>query len=253
MTRKRFMRIRVLIWLIAAFAMLFLLSGCGTQSTADIPEQEQTSEITVSSSATVRLEPDKATISFGVNTQKETAEQAQASNAQAVDKVIAVLTENGVAEQSIRTTYYSMYPQYDYSGNGEQRLTGYDVSTTLSVQDQNIGDLGKLLSACVSAGVNNVDSVQFFCSGYDQAYQQALEQALADSRGKAEALAAAAGKELGEAVNVTEGWQDTSARYGKDANVSMNAMQEADGAGAPAFQPGESEIVANVTVTYRVK
>ena len=250
MTEKRTLRTSVLTGLMIA---LFLLSGCGTPGAATVPAQEQNSEITVSSSATVRLVPDKATISFGVNTQQETAEKAQSENAKTVKTAITQLTKNGVAEKSIRTTYYSMYPEYDYSGDGEQQLKGYYVSTTLSVQDQNVADLGKLLSACVSAGVNNVDSVQFFCSGYDEAYQQALEQAVADSKGKAEVLAAAEGKELGEVVNVTEGWQDTSARYGSDANVSMTGTGEADGTGIPAFQPGESEIVANVTVTYRVK
>lgn len=52
---------------------------------------------------------------------KETADKAQSENAKAVKKVIAQLTENGVAEKSIRTTYYSMYPEYDYSGDGEQQ------------------------------------------------------------------------------------------------------------------------------------
>lgn len=253
MKRNRTTRGMLLTGLMTAFAMLLLLPGCGAQGTVVTQAQEKASEITVSSSATVRLAPDKATISFGVNTQRETAEEAQSANTEAVNRVIAVLTENGVSEQSIRTTYYNMYPQYDYTGNGEERLTGYSVSTTLSVQDQDISELGKLLSACVSAGINNVDSVQFFCSGYDEAYQQALEQAVTDSKEKAETLAAAAGKQLDEVVTVTEGWQDTSARYGRDANISMAAAEEADAGGGLTFQPGESEIVANVTVTYRVK
>lgn len=249
MTKKSTIRACALTGLMIA---LFLLSGCGTPGAATVPAQEQNSEITVSSSATVRLVPDKATISFGVNTQKETAEQAQSENTKAVKAMIAQLTANGVAEKSIRTTYYTMYPQNDYSDSGEQQ-TSYYVSTTLAVQDQNVADLGKLLSVCVSAGVNNVDSVEFFCSGYDKAYQQALEQAVTDSREKAEALAAAAGRQLGEVVNVTEGWQDTSARYGNNANGSTSAAKEASGTGETAFQPGESEIVANVNVTYRVK
>ena len=143
-----------------------------------------------------------------------------------------------------------MYPQYDWS-DGEQRITGYNVTTTMTVQDQNIEDLGTLLSACVAAGINNVDSVSFLCSGYDEAYRQALAQAVADSRLKAEALAQAAGKTLGEPVTITEGWQDTSARYGRNAEVPLSAQESADAAG-PSFQPGETEITANVTVTYRM-
>ena len=209
-------------------------------------------EITVSASGAVLLTPDKATVSFGVTTQEETAELAQSKNSEAVQKVIDILTERGVEEKSIRTTYYSMYPQYDWS-DGDQRITGYNVTTTMTVQDQNIEDLGALLSACVAAGINNVDSVSFLCSGYDEAYRQALAQAVADSRLKAEALAQAAGKTLGEPITITEGWQDTSARYGRNAEVPF-AMQDsaAEKAAGPTLQPGETEITANVTVTYRM-
>ena len=165
-----------------------------------------------------------------------------------------MLTGRGIEEKSIRTTNYSMYPRYDYSETGEQRIVGYVVYTNMSVQDQKIEDLGNLLSACVDAGINNVDNVSFLCSGYDEAYSQALTQAVEASRAKAETLAAAAGKKLGEAVTITEGWQDSSARYGKSANLAFAAEGAMDAtASGPVLQPGETEITANVTVTYSMK
>ena len=233
-------------------AMTLGLVGCGAEQSAPAAAQP-VSEITVSASGDVRLVPDKATVSFGVTTQEATAEEAQSKNSEAVDNVIAVLTKNGVEEKSIRTSYYNMYPQYDYSDGGEQRIIGYVVTTSMSVQDQNIEDLGKLLSACVSAGINNVESVSFLCSGYDEAYRRALAKAVAAAREKAEALAAAAGKTLGDVVNVTEGWQDTSVRYGKEANTRVVfAAEAAMDTGGPSFQPGETQISASVTVSYRM-
>ena len=233
-------------------ALIPVLSGCGAAA-ASSPAAASAEEITVSASGSVSLTPDKATVSFGVTTQEATAEAAQSKNSETVKQVIAVLTEHGVEEKSIRTANYSMYPQYDWSEGGEQRIIGYNVSTSLSVRDQNIEDLGKLLSACVAAGINNVDSVSFLCSGYDEAYRQALAQAVAASRDKAEALAAAAGRKLGEPVAVTELWQDSSARYGRAVNAaSAFSMKEAMDAGAPVLQPGETEITANVTVIYRM-
>ena len=165
--------------------------------------------------------------------------------------MIAVLTERGTEEKSIRTTGYSMYPRYDWSDYGDQRIIGYQVTTTMTVQDQDIEDLGALLSACVAAGINDVDTVRFLCSDYDEAYRQALAQAVAASREKAEVLAEAAGKKLGGAVSIVEGWQDSSARYGRNTEVSLAKQESADAAG-PILQPGESEIRANVTVTYRM-
>ena len=236
-----------------AAAVVLCLAGCGAAATAAASPAEALPAITVSASSTVRLVPDKATVYFGVTTQEATAELAQSKNSQAVQNVIDVLTARGVEEKSIRTNYYNLYPQYDWSEGGEQRIVGYAVTTSMSVQDQDVEDLGALLSACVAAGINNVDSVSFLCSGYDEAYRQALAQAVEASREKAEALAAAAWKKLGEPVSVTEGWQDTSARYGKGVNTSAVFAEEAEMDRGPALQPGETEIAANVTVTYRMQ
>jgi len=235
-------------------ALVLGLCACGAASpAAAAPGAEPEAGITVSASSTVRLAPDKATISFGVTTQEPTAESAQSRNSEAVQNVIDVLTGHGVEEKSIRTTNYNMYPQYDYSEGGEQRIIGYVVYTTMSVQDQDIEDLSKLLSACVAAGINHVDNISFLCSGYDEAYRQALTQAVTASREKAETLAAAAGKALGDVAAITEGWQDTSARYGKGANTTASfAMEAAMDSAGPSLQPGETEITANVTVTYRM-
>ena len=235
-------------------AMMLGLAGCGTAAAGAAPAADAPAGITVSASAVVRLVPDKAAVTFGVTTQEETAEEAQSKNSEAVKNVMDVLTGRGIEEKSIRTNYYNMYPQYDWSEDGEQRIIGYVVTTSMTVQDQDVEDLGKLLSACVAAGINNVDSVGFLCSGYDEAYCQALAQAVAASREKAEALAAAAGKKLGEPVTITEGWQDTSARYGRTANAPTFSVEEAvmDSAG-PILQPGETEITANVTMTYQMK
>ena len=236
---------------ILAIELLMGFCASGAVSFAETPEVPAAlpAEVTVSASGTVRLVPDKASVAFGVTTEEASADLAQSKNSEAVDKVIAVLTERGIEEKSIRTTNYSLYPQYDYS-DGVSRIIGYSVCTTLLIQDQDIENVGKLLADCVAAGVNHVDQVSFLCSGYDEAYREALAEAVQNARVKAEVLAKAAGKTLGEAVSVTEGWQDSSVRYDKGAIYQYAAM---DSVASPSFMPGESEISANVTVTYAMK
>lgn len=226
-------------------------SGGSSSDTGSSGTSGRASEVTVVASSTVSLVPDKASVSFGVTTQETTAEAAQTRNSEAVNDVIAVLTGRGIEETSIRTSNYNMYPQYDYSERGDQRIIGYVVTTSMTVRDQDIEDLGELLSACVAAGINSIDNISLLCSGYDEAYRQALAQAVADARLKAEALAEAAGRSLGEVLTITEGWQDTSARYGRSANFALEEAAAMD-AGSISIQPGQTEIAANVTVTYRM-
>ena len=89
-------------------------------------------------------------------------------------------------------------------------------------------------------------------SDYDNAYQEALKKAVEEAKKKAEILAGAAGKRLGDPASITEGYQDTSARY-RDANMYMEkaAMaEEAEMDMGMGVMPGELEIRASVTVTY---
>ncbi len=254
-------------------ALSMILSGCAASYTVSaaepekpVPEpspapvpvpvqpEESVGEVTVSASGTVTLVPDKAILSFGVTTEDEKAEAAQKKNTESVNKVIETLKARGVEEKSIRTANYNMYPRYDWSQNKET-IIGYTVNTTITVQDQGIDEMGKIISACVEAGINRVESVRFLCSGYDAAYIEALGKAMDAAKIKGEALAKAAGRSLAEAVTINEGWQDTSARYGKNAAVPAMA-DEADAyfeGSAVSLQPGETEITANVTVTYKMR
>ncbi len=234
---------------LAALLLLLGLAACGQAApAAAVAAPEAAETITVSATGSVRLVPDKAAVNFSVSTQETSAALAQSKNSEAVRQVMETLTGRGIDEKSIRTTSYNMYPQYDYS-DGSERIIGYVVRTSLSIQDQELDRVGELLADCVAAGVNGVDSVTFLCSGYDEAYRQALALAVEASREKAAALAGAAGKSLGEPVSITEGWQDSSARYGR--SVEVPAKEAADAMGA-SFQPGETEISANVTATYRM-
>lgn len=240
--------IKTMLGAVLTAALALSLAGCGLAA----GKAEALQTITVSASASVTLTPDKASVSFGVSTQEETAALAQSRNSEAVEAVMAALRERGVEEKSIRTSYYNLYPMIDYSEDGEQRVIGYRVQTTLSVQDQDIDALGELLAACVEAGATNIDSVSFFCSNYDEAYREALAKAVEASKAKAEALAAAAGRKAGAVVSITEGWENSSARYDRGVNTAFD-LAEAKAAALPSFQPGETEITANVTVVYGIE
>ncbi len=241
------------------FSAAVLAAGCGSAGNAGnvipapstiavmpAPDQEY---VTVTAKAEVNLVPDKAEISFGVNSQDKTAEGAQKKNAETISKVIETLKARGVEEKSIRTSRYNLYPEYDYNGKNPV-ITGYSVSTALTVSDQDIDEVGSLLTACVEAGANNVDSLRYFCSGYDEAYQEALAKAVDAAAEKAAVLASAGGRELGVTAGITEGYQNTSARYSA-ANKAMSMAEEAAAADM-VMMPGETKIEANVTVTYHL-
>ena len=152
-------------------------------------------------------------------------------------------------EKSIITSGYNIYQEYDYEKN---EPAGYTVSTSLTIKDIEIDMAGTILSDAVAAGVNEVYYISYSCSSYDEKYEEALTDAVLAARKKAEVLAKAADRILGDVQSITEGYQNTSARYvNKSIAIEEAAMDTA--AGSVSLNPGDSEITASVTVTYYLK
>ena len=200
--------------------------------------------VTVSASGNVSVTPDMAQITMGVVTEARTAAEAQSKNAETINAVTAKLKELGVEEKSIQTTGYFMNQQYDYDS---KTVTGYRVDTSLTVKDQKVENVGAVISACTESGANQFQGIQMTSSDYDKAYEQALADAVQAASSKAQILAEAAGKKIGEVASITEGYQNTYARY---SSPNMFVEEAEAAAGDMGVMPGELAVDANVTVTY---
>lgn len=260
-------------FIIAAVLGAALFTGCsltanamtGARSFKQEPDEAGAAVTGRSDAATVTTggegivfdTPDLADITFSIQTEDKSASTAQEKNSETVDAVMAVLHDSGVEDRNIKTRGYDLYPTYDYSQN-TPRLTGYVVTTRIAVTDRSIDETGRLLTAIVAAGANGIDNVSYRCSGYEEDYEEALRKAVAAARRKAEVLAEASGKELGEVSVITEGYQDTTYRsntvnrsYAKE--MFDTAVTEEAAAASVAVMPGEAQITAQVTVTFYLK
>lgn len=215
--------------------------------------------ISVNSSEKVAVIPDIAEIVYAVRTEAGDAASCQQKNAQEVAKVVELLTGLGIEESSIQTSDYYMYPVYNYSGN-TQRITGYEASTSLSVSKLPLENLGKVLTESVSAGINNIQSITYQSSQYDQAYSDALKLAMESAREKAMVLAEAGGCSLGAVAGITENSNYSEARYTDNALNSklrsMSAKAEMSTGTDDYFSnvmPGEVQVEVNITVEYIIQ
>ena len=92
-----------------------------------------------------------------------------------------------------------------------------------------------------------MNGISYSCSGYDEAYKEALAKAVKAASEKAEVLAEASGKKLGDVVTIVEGYQNTDLEYRYlDAEALKNSYETADA----VIMPGESDVEADITVTY---
>jgi len=238
---------------VAAIAIVAVISIAIPVATTSVYAQDQRM-ISVSGDAVVSVEPDKANVFLGVDTQMDTALEAQTMNSQIMDNVIAAVRALGIDESDIQTTRFGMHPVNDWSAfDGQPRVIGYQVSNHINITVRNIDMVGTVISTATEAGANSASHISFAVSDTSEAYGRALAIAIADATGKANIVAQTLGVRLGEVQQVHEG----SSMFGvphlaRSTDIWLDAhMAMTPGAGIPV-QIGEMDIHARVQVSFAI-
>jgi uncharacterized protein YggE len=172
-----------------------------------LPAGAQTAprNLTMTGQGTVMAAPDTVTLSAGVASEAVTAAAALAESNSHMQAVLAALARQGVADKDIRTENFSVSPQYAGGNDGQpQRLTGYRVANDVTVRLEDVGKLGAVLDALVTAGANQMNGINFTIRDSAALLTQARQQAVADARAKAQTYAAAADVTLGPILSISE-------------------------------------------------
>lgn len=227
------------------------IAGTGTPADNIIGYPGNT--ILVNSSEQVAVIPDIAEVIYSVRTEEKSASACQQSNHEAVSQVITLLKDLHIAETSIKTSDYYMHPVYSYQNN-TTKVVGYEATTTLTVSDLPIDNLGEILTQSVSTGINTIQSITYQAGSYDECYQEALHAAIAAAHEKAEGMATAAGCRLGSVISMQETSGYSEARYIDRARTNqLNAVKEELLSDSSAsVMPGEIEVEAAVLVEYQL-
>lgn len=199
--------------------------------------------ITVVGSGTVKVAPDVAEWSFGVQTGGEAAAAALAANSEASAQVLAALRDAGVAEDDLRTEQVSVYPR---TGDDGLSVAGYDASNTVRATIRDLDAAGAIVDAAVRAGANQVYGPTLTVSDAKAQYGAAVDAAFDDARERAEAIAAKAGLSLGAPVAIVEGGAG-----GGGAPLYDRAAME--GAADMPIEAGLQDVGATLTVTFAIE
>ncbi len=187
--------------------------------------------------------PDQAKVSAGVVTQAPTAGDAMRQNAAQMTSAFAALKRAGIEARNITTSQMSLQPQYDYQNRKAPRITGYEVRNTVTAKTYNLEEVGPMLDALVSAGVNNINGVTFSIKDSKSAKAKARLDAIAQAREKAENMAKAAGVRLGKVLEIRE---NSSMR---PQPAMYMARMSAESAATP-ISAGEQTLSVTVNITY---
>jgi len=197
--------------------------------------------------------PDKAVINIGVTQTGTTVTEAQAKTNQAATQITNSLKALGVDEKDIKTTNYSVNPNYANLTIGDnQRITGYSVSQNFEVEVP-IDKANAAVDAATAGGANLVGGISFTLDDATEVKlkNEARVEAVNKAKASAKGLANASGIKLGNVINVRETFggvypMPIMARE----TVAMDAKNEAQA--TTTITPGENNIEVSVVLTYQV-
>ncbi len=237
---------------------LTIVALAGAQSAAAQVAPAQLSPaartIRVSGMGEVRVKPDLATVQFAVETTGTTAEEAGAANASLMERVIATILGSGVVRDDVRTSGYSVYPEYASTprddGMQPPQIRGYRAMNMVSVRTTNLDRVGALIDAGLRAGANRLHGVSFELTNSKAAEAQALEVAVGEARTAAETMARALGVQLGDVLDASTS-ADMARPYFRAAAQDM-AMSMGSAAMTP-IEAGEQTITASASVVFEIR
>jgi len=191
MTKKRFA-------FLLAFALVLALALPGLA-------QETRPRLTVTEHATISVDANFATIEIGTMTRGDTAREAQSENDRIMQDVIDALKALDIKEEDIRTSMFSIYKDQGVEYglvSGAPVLPPYVVTNMIYVTIKDISRISEVIDAASDKGANNVYSLNFQATENKEATRQAINLAVKNAQEKAQMLAQAAGKTLGELVEI---------------------------------------------------
>lgn len=216
--------------------------------TAPVVDRSASETITVVGQGSVRIEPDIAQVSIGVETSAETVGDAVADNESRMRAIMEALESLGIDAADIQTMNYSIQlnrtevplPATEEQPEGK---ASYVVTNMANVIIRDLDTVGDVLDAVIEAGANSIWGVSFSLDDPKPAQDEARVEAIADAEARAAALAELTGVTLGPVMSVSE---VTSAGI-------FPVMERAAVMGGGSISPGQVEIGYQVQVSYFIE
>jgi len=241
------------LFMIVLVIMAMACVGIAAAAPLDITSNDKV--IQASGTGNVIGTPDRAQITFSVETENPDVKIAQQDNAARMATVIDALVAIGIPRDALKTTGYNIYPVYEDSTKSimDQKVRSYRVTNTLTVTLHDVSKTGDVIDVAVASGINQASSIQFLLS--DEQSQvlrtEALKKAVARARADAETVAGAMGTPIigVQSADISGGYLPVL--FENYQYQTGDAMMKS--AAPTPIQPGDITVSAQVSITYLIR
>jgi len=209
--------------------------------------------IWVNGQAKIMTTPDIVEMSLGIESINKIVSKSVKTVSIDHEKLISILLKKGIEKNEIKTTRYTINPQYKYTKDGSE-LTGYKVSHYLSFTYRDIDRIGELIDTISygpeSIGNNlRINSINFSIEDPIVFESKLRENAIADAKRKANELADFANITLGSPIYISENSPTNFTKQMTESDIGLARM-----AAVPSTEisSGQLTLTFNVNMGFSI-
>lgn len=240
-----------ILWIVLGAAIVFFLIISGVKAWRETlvvgraPATEHS--IYVEGKAKISSVPSKASLSIGINTDKEVLADAEALNKDISAKIKTALLGLGVADADVKTSSYSSYPKTVWDPNtGRDNQEGWTVNHQLEVIVRDVNKVTDIFRVANEAGATNTYGPNFMLDDEETLKASVREEAIKNAEKQAQELAAIVGFKYNGIIGYNE-------YLSGDGGVMPYYSMESKGlGGGPDILPGQEERTLTVGLTIRL-
>jgi uncharacterized protein len=209
-------------------------------------EMKTVPQIVVSGEGKIKVTPDQAVITVGVENTGNEAAEVKKKNDEAIDAIIKYIKKMKIAATDYQTQRVSLYKSYDY----QKKKNNFTASQNIVINLKDLSKYDELMMGLVDSGANVIQGVDFKSSKVAQYESEARIKAVQNAKAKASDYASALNQKVGKALLVSD---NSMTNYPRPMYAAMK--MESDSAGLPreTLAIGEIEVTANVTINYALE
>jgi len=219
-------------------------------ASADVLQLSHT--ITVDGEAAIYVDPDHASMMLGVVTSADTVGEALRENNAKMNAVLAAVTAQGVKQSELQTSSFRIeqqHPPLKDGGYDWNKISGYQVTNSLTVTVHDLTKVGAIIDAAADAGANTSNNVVFEISNRDALLDKVRAEAMRNAKHKADTMANAVGASVGALVTVGQAAVMSTERE----FAPPPPPPPPPPAAGTAILPGQLSVSANVTAVFALK
>jgi uncharacterized protein len=180
----------------------------------------------------------------------KTASEASTLGAEKTRQIAETINTELAGKGTLRIGQGSVVSESQMVSDQSRRDSGYEASSSISVETAAIDQVGSLIDTAIAAGTTRANFVNFKLRDDSKARSAAIEDASKDAQFKAAAAAQGLGLKIKRVVKITS------------VGDSNSQQEQQNGYRAAAFSaqtaptqinPGELTVRATVTVTYELE